>query len=135
MQDRKVILSILWIFVMFNYLYCDVLTNMGSEVLKGYLAGQVGSLQITQGFLLGAAILMEIPTAMLLLSWVLPSRANRIANILAGTLMTVVQAASLFVGTGPTLHYLFYSVIEIACTAFIAGYAWQWKSALAPEMR
>ncbi len=63
-MDVKVILATLWIFVMFNYLYCDVMSLMDPWSLKQYLAGNVGGVQITQGLLLGAAILMEIPIAM-----------------------------------------------------------------------
>jgi len=122
-------LQALWIFVLFNYLYCDLISNMESEVLKGYLEGHVGSIQINQEFLLGAAILMEIPMALILLSRLLSYRPNRRANIIAGTIMTLVQVWSLFsgVGTAPTLHYIFYSVIEITCTAFIVWYAWNWR--------
>lgn len=127
MQDRKGLLSTLWIFAMFNYLYCDVMGLMDPSKLSQYLAGNVGGIQITQGFLLGAAILMVISTAMILLSRVLPYRANRWANITAGILMTVVQLSTLFLGSTPALYYLFFSLIEIGCTAFITGYAWRWN--------
>ena len=134
MKDRKATLSTLWVFVMFAYLYCDVLTNMESEIIKGYLVGQAGPIQVTQGFLLGAAILMEIPIAMVLLSRILKYRANRWANMIAGTIMTVVQFSSLLFGTPPTLHYMFYSAIEIACTGFIVWYTWTWKPAVEPDV-
>ena len=81
---------------MFNYLYCDVLSNMESAVLNGYLQGHVGNIQVNQAFLLSAALLMEIPIAMVLLSRILKYRANRWANIIAGSIMTVVQISSLF---------------------------------------
>ena len=130
MIDRNVLLSTLWIFVLFNYLYCDVLSNMEAEVLKGLMTGQIESLQITQGFLLLAGILMEIPIAMVLLSRVLRYSANRWANIIAGAIMTAVQISSFFVGTTPpTLHYIFYSIIEISCTSVIVWFAWTWRNA------
>jgi hypothetical protein len=128
MNNTKAKLQALWIFVMFNYLYCDLISNMDSGVIKDLLAGHVGSIQVNQEFMLGAALLMEIPIAMVLLSRVLKYRVNRWANIIAGAIMTAVQASSLFFGTGPTLHYVFYSVIEISCTAFIVWYAWQWRN-------
>ncbi len=127
-MDVKVILATLWIFVMFNYLYCDVMSLMDPWSLKQYLAGNVGGVQITQGFLLGAAILMEIPIAMVLLSRVLRYRANRWANIIAGTLMTAVQFSTLFFGSSPTTYYIFFSIIEIACTSLIVWYAWKWRN-------
>lgn len=124
---KQSLLSTLWIFVLFNYLYCDVLSNMEAQTLNGLLTGHVAGMDITPVFMLGAAILMEIPILMVLLSRILPYRGNRWANIIAGLIMTSVQIGSLFVGTGPSLHYSFYSAIEITCTAAIVWLAWRWR--------
>ncbi len=35
-------ISALWLFVTLNYLYCDVVTLMDPNLLKGFLAGNVG---------------------------------------------------------------------------------------------
>ena len=126
MRNPGVTLSTLWIFVMLNYLYCDLLGFMDSGMLKQYLTGHVSGLDVTQGFLLGAAVLMEIPIAMVVLSRVLKPKTSRRANIAAGAFMTVVQIASLFVGS-LTMYYAFFSAIEIACTSFIVWYAWRWR--------
>lgn len=126
-DDRKKVLSILWIFATVNYLFCDVLTLMNSEDLQQILTGTVGSLEMTPNFLLGAAVYMEIPMAMILLSRFLRYKTNRIANIIAGTIMTVAQIGSLFVGSGSTPHYTFFSIVEIGCTAFIVWYAVTWR--------
>jgi hypothetical protein len=106
-MDMKSKLSTLWIFAALNYLYCDVVGLMDRELLRQFLTGNVDGIPVTQGFLLGASILVEIPIAMVLFSRVLPYRANRWANIAAGALMTAVQSASLFVGT-PAPYYLFF---------------------------
>lgn len=127
MEDRKAKLSTLWLFALLNYLYCDVVALMNPELLKQFLAGNVGGMQMTQGFLLGASILMEIPISMILLSRLLKHRANRWANIIAGAIMTIVQLSSLFAGA-PAMYYIFFSIIEIACTAFIVWYAWMWRN-------
>jgi hypothetical protein len=126
--NMKSRLTTLWVFVMFNYLYCDVIALMNPDLLKQFIAGRLGGMQISQGFLLGASILMEVPIALVLLSRVLNYGANRWANIIAGAFMTVVQIASLFFGMTLTMYYLFFSVIEIACTALIAWYAWKWPN-------
>ena len=73
-MDIKVKLSTLWLFATLNYLYCDVVTVMDPQKLKQFVAGTVGGMQITQGFLLGAGILVEIPIAMVLISRVLKYR-------------------------------------------------------------
>jgi hypothetical protein len=128
MTGRGARLSLLWVFAILNYLYCDLLGLMDPDSLKQYLTGNIDGMQITQGFLLSAALLMEIPIAMVLLSSVLPHRASRWANIIAGTVMTLVQIGGLFVGSGPTVFYAFYSTVEIASTAFIVWYAWRWHT-------
>src|SRR5215831_10018544 len=111
-------LSTLWIFATLNYLYCDVVTLMDHDLLRQFLAGNVGGMEVSQGFLLAAGILVEIPISMVLLSRILGRRANRWANVAAGAMMTLVQVATLVTRT-PTLYYAFFSVIEIATTAAV----------------
>lgn len=127
-QQRAGRLSLLWVFAVLNYLYCDLMGLMDADLLKQYLTGTVGGVHLTQGFLLGAAVLMEIPMAMVLLSSFLPHGVSRWANIVAGSVMTLVQAGSLLVGSGPTVYYAFFSTVEIATTAFIVWYAWRWQT-------
>jgi hypothetical protein len=124
--DTNVKLSTLWITASLSYLYCDVISLMDPELLKQYLAGTVNGMAFTPGFLLGAAILISIPISMVLLSRVLRYRANRWANITAGTVMTAVQSLTLFMGV-PAPYYLYLSIIEITCTVLIVGYAWKWR--------
>lgn len=127
-MERRSVLFTLWVFVTLNYLYCDVVTLMDATLLKGFLAGSVNGFNISQGFLLASAVLVEIPIAMVLLTRLLPQAANRWANLVAGSAMTLVQAATLAFKS-PTLYYTFFSVIEIATTAVIIWYAWRWTVA------
>ncbi|MDP2722933.1 MAG: DUF6326 family protein [Bacteroidales bacterium] len=123
--DRKLLLSTLWIFAILNYLYCDIMGIMDVNLLKQYLTGNVNGMEMNENFLLAAAILMEIPIAMVLLSRILNYGFNRWANIIAGTIMTLVQTATLF-ASAPTNYYLFCSIIEIATTIVIVWLAWKW---------
>ena len=66
-MSMQVKLSTLWIFVMFNYLYADVMALMDPVLLNQFLTGTIDGLTINEVFLLGAAVLMEIPVAMVLL--------------------------------------------------------------------
>ena len=125
-RDRRSKLIVLWVFVTLNYAYCDVLALMDRPYLKEVLTGNVGGIEMTRGHLLGASILVEIPMAMVLLWWVLRPGASRIASIIAGVVMALVQVGSLFVGGSPTPSYAFFSAIEIGTTAFIVWYAWTW---------
>lgn len=123
---RKKILSTLWIFVTLNYLYCDVLSLMSPEMLNSLInTGGAGGINMDESTLLGAAILLEIPIAMVLLSRILKYKANRLANIIAGLIMTVVMIGTLLMG-GASYHYIFFATIEIATTIFIIWYAWTW---------
>lgn len=119
MRDMKVRLSTLWLFAMLNYTYGDVVTLM--DPVKH------GSIQLTEGFLFGASIFMEIPIAMMLLSLLLERKASRWANIITGSIMTLALIMTLFVAV-PTMYYAFFSVIEIVTTAVIVWYAWKWPS-------
>jgi hypothetical protein len=121
MHDVKVRLSTLWVFVLFNFLYADVMALFDPGL----------SSPMTQQSLLAASALMEIPIAMVVLSRVLKDRPNRWANVIAGAFMTVVQVGSLFVGSGPTAYYVFFSAIEIACLLFIVWTAWRWAEPVA----
>ena len=118
-MDPKVLLSTLWLFAMLTYTYGDVVTLM--DPIKH------GSIELTEGFLLFGSILMMIPISMVLLSRIMKYRANRWANIVAGTFMTAFLTVTLFVAV-PTMYYAFFSAIEITCTMFIVGYAWKWRS-------
>jgi hypothetical protein len=125
-MDIKARLSALWLLATLNYLYCDVIGLMDPTLLRQYFAGAVNGISMTQGFLLGAAVLIEIPMAMVALSLFLPYGLNRWANIAASVLMTIVQLSTLVL-TPPEGYYIFCSVIEVACTALIIWFAWTWR--------
>src|SRR5438128_6472991 len=129
MHDTKEQLSLLWIFVLLNYLYADVLA------LFAIVGSQDPAPHLPQWALLGSAVLMEIPIAMILASRLLPFRANRLANIIAGSIMTLVNGFLTFVlplATGdfrdPEYRvYLFFGAIETVCTSVIIWQAWTWS--------
>jgi hypothetical protein len=83
---------------------------------------------------MASAVLMEIPIAMIVASRLLPFRANRLTNIIAGTLLTVVNGFLTFVpplvgARTPALpEYLFFATIETVCTSVIVWQAWTWSA-------
>jgi len=119
MPDIKARLSALWLFAILTYTYGDVVTLMDPV--------RHASVQLTEGFLLGGAIFMMIPITMVLLSRILEYRSSRWASIIAGTIMTVSLPVTLFVGK-PTIYYIFFTVIEIVCTALIVWFALKWRN-------
>jgi hypothetical protein len=131
MNDRRPLLSTLWIFLVLNYLVADVYALFFDPVLQKEatqerLSGQVGSIQITQEFVLLTAIVLETAIVMVVLSRVLPYGANRWCNIIVGLLQTAFAATSLIGSTVPDLFSIFFVVIEVATTVFIVWYAWTW---------
>ena len=127
----RTVVSSLWLFAILNYLYCDLLGLMYPEDLQGFLDGKVGGLVIDQQFLLYAAILMTVPMASVLISRIAGHRFARIESIAAAVVMTLVQLATLVFGTPPTLHYMYFSVIEVATTiaiVWVAARTWKFDS-------
>jgi Sec-independent protein secretion pathway component TatC len=121
--DMKVKLSTLWIFVMFNMVFADIVGFMNPGALEQIITGAVG-FEITQELLLVFSILLEIPIAMILLSRILKYRANRWANIVAAviTILFVIGGGSTY------LSYIFFAMIEVACMLLIIWYAWRWPN-------
>jgi hypothetical protein len=128
MRDTKERLSVLWIFALLNYLYADVVALFA-------IAGSRNSFDpLSPWALMGSAVLMEIPIAMILACRLLPYRANRLANIIAGGVITFVNGFLTFVpplagwGRPPAFpEYLFFAAIETVATSFIIWQAWTWS--------
>jgi len=128
MRDIKERLSLLWLFALLNYLYADLIAVwaiFGSPPADTPHLGQLA--------LAGSAVLMEIPIAMILASRLLPHRANRLANIIAGSIVTLVNGFLTFIpplvgwGRPPALpEYLFFATIETVSTVAIVWQAWTW---------
>ena len=129
MKSTKSLLPWLWVFMLVNYLYCDVVTLLDPVALKGVLEGHAagGAVAITPEMLLASSVLMEIPMAMIMLARVLPYMPNRWLNVLAAGFMALVQIGSLAVGT-PATYYLFFSAIEVGTLAGIALLALRWTA-------
>ena len=123
-MDIKARLSTLWIFIMFNMAFADILGFIRPGFLKDLEAGYAGAVRITPEFLLIAAVCLEIPIAMIVLSRLLKRGANRRANIIAG-IFTIV-----FVTAGGTtaLYYIFFASVEVVCSLIIIWLAWKWHN-------
>jgi Family of unknown function (DUF6326) len=128
MHDTKERLSVLWIFSLLNYLYADVIALFA-------IAGSRNSFEpLPPWALMGSAVLMEIPIAMILACRLLPFRANRLANIITGGIVTLVNGFLTFVpplagwGRPPAFpEYLFFATIETVATSVIIWQAWTWS--------
>ena len=128
MRDPKERLSLLWMFALFNYLYADV------HALFGFLASPSTAPHLPPTALLASAVFMEIPIAMPLACRLLPYKPNRLANIIAGVIVTAINGFLTFVlpltngdYRDPIYPmYLFFATIETVCTVIIIRQAWTW---------
>jgi hypothetical protein len=120
-------LSWIWVFVMLNMAFADILTFMDADVLKQFLAGRAEEVTITPEFLLLAAALTEIPIAMVVLSQLLPMRLNRLANI-GASVFTIAYVWGGGVLSEP--HYIFIASLETIGCGGIAWLAWRWRAAV-----
>ncbi|MFS1526132.1 DUF6326 family protein [Microbulbifer sp. 2304DJ12-6] len=123
--DTKKLLSLLWIFLTVNYIYCDVFSLHHGPTLEQFLTGEAGGMKITEEFLFYFALIMEIPMIMILLSRYLVFLPNKYLNIIAAVITGSIQSWTLYMGG--TLHYTFFSIIEISVAIFIIYIAVTWK--------
>ena len=129
MHDTKERLSLFWIFALLNYLYADVVA-LFAIIDSPNLADAP---HLPPWALLGSAVLMEIPIAMIVACRLLPFKANRLANIIAGSVVTLINGGLTFVpplfgARTPALPaYLFFATIETVCTSVIVWQAWTWS--------
>ena len=129
MHDTKERLSLFWLFALLNYLYADCTA----------LFAIVGSPNLSDAphfrpwVLLASSVYMEIPMAMIVACRLLPFRANRLANIIAAAIVTLVNGFLTYVppffgARTPALpEYLFFATIETVCTSIIVWRAWTWS--------
>jgi hypothetical protein len=110
----------MWVFVMLNMIFADILSAMDASILKQYLAGHADQITITPTFILIAAIATEIPIAMVIASRLLPTRVNRWANI------GVAVYTLIYIWGGMVVmpHYIFFAAIQTIACASIAWGAW-----------
>ena len=123
-KEIKTILSTLWIVVMFNMAFADILGLFEPGILEQIMKGSVDDLHFTSELMLVMAFVLEIPIAMIILSRILKYKANRLANIIASvlTILFIIGGASL------TPSYLFFATAEVVCIIFIILITWGWSN-------
>ena len=121
----KLKLSALWVVVMINMAFADILTLYIPELLQDIVNGTT-SVEITQELMLVMAIIIEISIMMIFLSLILKPKINRLINIIAGVITIVFV-----VGGGSLLpHYILFGTIEVACALLIIWFAWKWPKVI-----
>lgn len=123
--DRRVIISTVWIFIVLNYAYADILILLsGHSASTPEEAELVNSLSGPE-FMMVSVIYLEMAMVLAVLSRVLSYSINRLANIIVASLHIIGGLASLFVVTN-TIFYIFFVSVEMIALFFIVWYAWSW---------
>jgi hypothetical protein len=126
-KNRRNIYSSLWAFASLNYLYADLVQFMDKNEHLKYHTGTVNGFEMSPNFIAGSVVFMQIAIANVLLPQIIKNDGIlRWVQIASGTIMSLVQAATLFVDT-PTPYYAALSGFEIAATLYITFDAIKWK--------
>lgn len=125
--DRRVVLSGLWISMLFVFAYVDIFAFFRADVIEGVLAGELSGpgFEIDQMFLTLTTLYILVPSLMVAGSLLLPYRLNRIANLALPAVYALTIVGSM---VGETwAYYLIGSAIELALLTAIAAVALRWR--------
>lgn len=121
--DTKLILASLWASVMFCYIYADYFGLFSAGQVARMNRGEIPPLgPATEGVMLFVSAMMIIPSLMIFLSAALPARINRIINLGASLLYTLIISITMW----SSAHFIFYGAVEILLTLLVVYYAWTW---------
>jgi hypothetical protein len=127
-------LAAAWTSFMFLYIYVDYFALYKPGTIDDILGGAVFEFDISQTLLTAFLTLIAIPILMVMLSMMLPARANRTINLVVASLYIPV---SMFNAVGESWTY-FYGLsigLEVLLLAFILRSAWTWPRTAAPATR
>ena len=113
-------LSALWTAVTLNMMTADILSLYVPEAIDEFTELADGN---EADIMAAAAVMYQIPISMVVLSRLLPYKANRTANIVAAGLMT----AAVIGGGSTDPHYLICGGAEVLTMSFIMWKAWKWS--------
>ncbi len=117
-------LAALWTSVMFCYVYGDYFELYVPGKLQDMLNGQMALGAVTQGMLAGTAVLMAVPSLMIVFSIILPAALSRWLNVGAGLFYAAIML--LILVNGAWVFYMLFATLEIVLTLLVVWYAWCW---------
>ena len=118
---------------MFLVIYIDYFHLYQPGEIDAIRGGVIFEFDISPTFLVIGLTLIAIPTLMIVLSVILPARANRVINLVVAS---VYIPFSMFNAVGESWTY-FYGLsigLELLLLAFILRSAWTWPRTPAPAM-
>ena len=131
LRDAKIrgILSSLWIFFFINHFFMG-LHEFANPAFVEQIVG--GGFAVSDSVLLMAAITIELPISMIVLSRVLPNNINWIVNILVAVFTIGLEIMN---NPNPDLDNVFFLVAELIGFVTIIVISISWRSRLIKENR
>ena len=132
--NMKIKLALFWVALMFFYVYNDIFSFFHPGHVAELVEGQLAGIQFTQELLFGAALLMALPSIMIVLSLTLKAKMNRMVNIIVGIFHMVVLVGTLMVPGDLWVYYATYMAFEAVFIILIIWHAWKWpKQEIKPK--
>jgi hypothetical protein len=123
-------LAAAWTSLMFLILYIDYFHLYQPGEIDDIRGGRIFAFEISGTLMTVFFVVIAIPTLMVLLSMVLPARANRATNLVVALLYVPI---CVFNAAGATADFAVYYVVtigvEVLILAFIVRSAWRWTRA------
>lgn len=125
MADMKAKLSTLWIFVLFNMAFADIIGFIEPGTLEALMAGDFG-FELTPAIVVVISLIQALPIAMILFSRLLRYGVNRWANIVVAAITILYVTGG---GNWDKTSYIVFATIEIVALLYIIWSAWKWPAA------
>ncbi len=123
-QDRKVILSTLWVFVMFCIAYADIIGFLEPGTLQKIIDGNVG-FEITSVMIVMISLLQAIPIAMIVITRLFRRGVSRWLNVAAAGLTLLYVLGG---GNWESASYFVFASLETVAMLGIIWLAWTWRN-------
>ncbi len=123
-QDKKVILSTLWVLVMFCIAYADIIGFIEPGTLDKIMNGNV-RFELTPTIIVMISLFQAIPIAMILVSRCFRREVNRWLNIVASVLTLLYVLGG---GNWASASYIVFASLEVVAMLSIIWLAWNWRS-------
>ncbi len=124
MVDVRIILSALWVALMFVFQQGDMLRIYSGDYKAGDLV--FGKAMSPEMVWLVSAITMTIPVVMLFLSLTLKYPVNRWANIIVAIFWILYNLMALLGKSYPSAYDNFLLIVALVVNVLTVWYAWKW---------
>ncbi|MFW9854276.1 MAG: DUF6326 family protein [Candidatus Thorarchaeota archaeon] len=119
MVEVEIMLSFLWVSIMFCYLYGDVFSILAGDFKPGEIDGK----PLTEYMVLGMAVIITIPITMIVLTLILDYSISRWANIIVSLGYIIFNVLSL---RSYPIYEKFTLVVSMVFNVIVVYLAFTW---------